>query len=200
MDTPYKWTIDIETDWGGRTDGIEGIIKSVPVLINLFKSMGIKPILFISTELLEDFGVNEHTLNKYMKRILRDSVVSSHGHFHIHYKSSTRLMEDKRLSESILGGWGVKDPYYRPPRFNPLGQNLCLPYSNPKNHLSLLKILWFGMKPNKDTIFYLHPFDITPTRTPAPNLFSKLWYSRPIGAMKLLKRLMKEHPGEHRLP
>ena len=190
----HRITVDVESDWGGRTEGTRGVREGLPRILTLLNTYNLKALFFISTELLEDFGNNSSPLNNHIEKLVKYHKVASHGHFHIEYKNKTRLLEDRRLSEQVLSLYGVENPVYRPPRFNPLG-NISEPYSNPKNHISLLKATWFNASPNKHAIFYLHPFDIVGGME-APSLFCKLWYSRPKKALQMLDKVLDTFAGE----
>ena len=198
MDETYKWTCDVELDQGGRTESQEGIFKGLPIILDLFKRYNIKALFFISTELLEDFTGQITPASRVLQRIMTDGhEVGSHGHFHIKYPTMQRLIEDKRLSEDILRKRGVENPQYRAPKFDKRTWNWSPPYSDPTNHVSLLKLNNLKLK-LKSQIVYLHPFDIVEAKNP-PNLFCRLWYSRPRKALQLFENLLKKYPGEHRL-
>lgn len=177
----FKWTVDVEYDWGARTNGIEGIKRGLPEIANLFYKHSISALFFISTELFKDYP----DLDQYLKAC--GHAVGSHGHFHTKYKESFRRKVDKDLSLSLLGS---PEAHFRAPKFYYETDDI---YSQKKNHVSLLKHLWLGQKIKEETIIYLHPFDIVETTEPAPNLFCKLWYSRPKEAGKLLSTLVKRY-------
>ena len=201
MDTPYTWTIDVETDFGGRADEWSGVEKGIPLILDLFKKHNVKALFFLSTELIEDFsGTLTPKPFFIMKKVMEAGhQIGSHGHFHHYYSSKQRLFEDRRLSDSILeNSLNVSNPEYRAPKFDKRTWNLSTPYSDPKNHLSLLKMMWLGLKPNKDTILYLHPFDIVGGNNP-PTLFCRMWYSRPEKALHLLNNLLVKYEGSNRL-
>lgn len=178
---PYRWTVDVEYDWGGRTNGVRGISEGLPEIIKLFDGAGIKALFFISTELLEDHPDVLKTIREKGHR------VGSHGHFHQRFKESFRRQADKDLSLAYLEDQKAR---FRAPKFYWQTEDI---YSNPKNHVSLLKHLWLGQKIKEETIMYLHPFDIVETAEPPPNLFCKLWYSQPKKASQLLSTLVNRY-------
>lgn len=80
------------------------------------------------------------------------------------------------------------DPKYRGPKF-------CLeeegnPYSTRANHCGLIRSTFGIDKHQSGNIIYMHPFDIVEPKTKAPNLFCKLWYSRPKKAKVMLENLL----------
>jgi len=185
---PYNVTVDLETDFGGRIRDTTAIKYSLPRILELFHDNNIKALFFVSTELLDEFKelVPLLKINKHE--------VGSHGHFHTKLPK-WRADEDKRLSEEKLSTYFfLSQKYrYRAPKFYNVTDD---PYSNPKNHVGLLKMLWLNQKLKRDSIFYFHPFDIMVTDTPAPNLFCKFWYSRPEEAWKLLKEICESSFSE----
>mgnify|MGYP001567602068 CR=1 FL=1 len=200
MATPFRWTVDCESDWGGRTESTDGVRHGLPIILELFRERNIKALFFFSTELLENFTELETGTVKLLKLVMSEGhAIGSHGHFHTRYPSINRYTHDRRLSTSILENLGVAEPQYRAPKFNKFTWSFCRPYSDPQNHIGLLKMMWFGAKPTKDTIFYLHPFDITGSKKDPPNLFCGLWYSKPNKALHLLKNLIQKYPGSQRL-
>mgnify|MGYP001591168460 CR=1 FL=1 len=183
---PYRITVDVEGDWGGRVSDISGIKEGIPRILWLLKRHSIKALFFISTEIVEDTW-------KEIDAIQKDGhALGSHGHFHITYDSSKRCYQDRNISDDILKRlFGVEPEFYRAPKFNKLTHNDCLPYSNLSNHVGLLKYTWFGGEVSRDSIIYLHPFDIIGGNNP-PNLFCRVWYSRPDMAYSKLKELLHE--------
>jgi peptidoglycan/xylan/chitin deacetylase (PgdA/CDA1 family) len=181
------WTVDVESDWGGRVDSLQGIKESLPIILQAFSKRNIKGIFFLSTQYL----------NYYLsmaKMIKNDGhIIGSHGHIHREWPKSEwwKARIDKEKSIEILRGYGLvgSEVYYRAPKFSyDSGSGI---YDNPKNHVSLLKSLWFGTKPSKSSIIYLHPFDITEHTTKSPNLFCSLLYSQPKRILKLFERYLE---------
>lgn len=178
---PYKWTVDVEYDFGGRTNGQRGIAEGLPRIIGIFKEHGIIALFFVSTELLEDHpSLIESLWDKGHQ-------VGSHGHFHTSFKESFRRQKDKDLSAKLIG---IESPFYRAPKFGYITDDI---YSDPKGHASLLKHMWTGQKIKPETIIYLHPFDIVETPETPPNLFCRLWYSRPKKAYKLFHEMVNKY-------
>lgn len=178
---PYRWTVDVEYDFGGRTNGTEGIERGLPRIIKNFADGHINAIFFISTEIQTDISG--------LVKELRDQghEIGSHGHFHQKFKEGFRRQADKDLSLFLLGPQAVK---FRAPKFNWETEDI---YSQKKNHVSLLKHLWLVQKIKPETIIYLHPFDIVKTDEPPPNLFCRLWYSRPDAAFNLFKEMVNKY-------
>ena len=182
----FRYTVDVESDWGGRTDEHKGIEEGLPKIIETFKKYNIQGLFFISTELSSD----------YPYRLIEDlrllgHEVGSHGHFHTRFKEGFRRQADKDLSLQYVG----KEAHYRAPKFSHITEDI---YSNPKGHVGLLKHMWLKTPIPPDPIFYLHPFDIVGGDNPH-NLFCRMWYSKPEKALLLLKKLLEKYPGETRL-
>ena len=185
MDEKFTWTVDVEADWGGRVNEYKGIEEGLPKIIQAFKRESTRVLFFISTEITKDYpGLIEGLRSLGHK-------VGSHGHFHTKFKESFRRQADKDLSLQYVG----KEAYYRAPKFSHITEDI---YSNPKGHVGLLKHMWLKTRIPPDPIFYLHPFDIVGGDNP-PNLFCRLWYSRPEKALLLLKYLLQKYPGSQRL-
>ena len=185
VEKPYRITVDVENDWGGRVPEITGIKEGIPRILWLLKRHNTKALFFISTEIVEDAWKEINIIQK------AGHALGSHGHFHVTYNSSKKCYQDRNISDDILKRlFGVEPGFYRAPKFNRLTHNDCLPYSNPSGHVGLLKHTWFGTKIDKDSIIYLHPFDIVGGNNP-PNLFCRVWYSRPDMAYKKLKELLE---------
>lgn len=189
-ETAYNWTVDVELDCGGRTNGTDGIDKGLPLIFKLFREHDIKGLFFVSTEVMEFRpGVVQDILNQGHE-------VGNHGHFHTVFKEPWRTIQSKNIADNILRSYTNQEYFhYRAPKFSYpiLGHD----YSDPSNHIGLLKYLWLGGKPNKSSIFYLHPFDIVSGH--CPTLFSKLWYSNPKGAYGTLINLVTRYRGDSRL-
>lgn len=187
----FTWTVDVETGWGGRTYDTEGIDKGLPLILKLFREHDIRGLFFVNTEVLENrLGLVSDILNGGHE-------IGNHGHFHTVFKEDWRAYQNKTIADNILKNWTQKQfLYYRAPKFSFTlsGQK----YSDPKGHIGLLKQMWFGGEIPRDPIFYLHPFDILGGKH-APNLFCKLWYSRPRKAYETLINLVTQYPGANRL-
>jgi len=170
MDKKFVWTVDVEHDWGGRTNGILGITEGLPLIIEIFRSYGVKALFFVSSELaLDNRGIIQRILDKGHE-------IGSHGHFHIKYKDPWRSEQDRQISERLLSIFTNKKLEYRAPWFSHEYEDSI--YSRKRNHVSVLKQSWFGGKIHPGPIFYIHPFDIVEGKN-APNLFCRLLYSKP---------------------
>lgn len=181
----YRWTVDVDGgDWGGRSEGCAGIEKGLYKIIRDFKNAGIFGLFFISTELLKNYPRLIEDLR------IQGQAVGSHGHFHERFETKARRQENKDLSETYFK---YKVPF-RAPKFSLETEDR---YSQKKGHVSLLKHMWLKTKINEDTIIYLHPFDIVETKQPAPNLFCKLWYSRPRKAYDTFTNLLNRYPDSY---
>lgn len=186
----YTWTVDVEHDFGGRTSGDRGIKEGLPIILKEFRDRDIKALFFISTELIRDYKTE-------LRKITQEGhELGSHGHFHINYHNLYRTQLDLEISRTLLPViGGSTNCQYRAPKFN-----FTLPqhrYSRPDGHVGLLKHVWTG-KMIKNPIFYLHPFDIVKGEKP-PNLFCRIWYSRPKRAYETFINLLNNYPGSHRL-
>ncbi len=184
MDKTLQWTVDVEYDYGGRTGGDKGILHGLPLILDLFMDNKIKALFFISTELMGGY-------KRKIRKILNEGhKIGSHGHFHTVYKEGFRKEADRQLSLQLLAEYqSIPEELirYRAPKFNfKVSGEL---FSDRKGHTGLLRHMWLH-EPIRD-IIYLHPFDIVETNEPAPNLFCKLWYSKPIEAYKLLRRILE---------
>jgi hypothetical protein len=173
-----EYTVDFESNWGGRTNETSGIRNGIPIILALFKRANIKGLFFISTEIL----TMERKIVEEIKK--EGHEIGSHGHFHIPL-SEWRAEQDRKISENFLLQYtGSKNIHYRAPKFHHLRNSGI--YASNKNHFGLLKYMWFGGETKP--ILYLHPFDIVGGNNP-PNLFCRLWYSQPRRALKTLENL-----------
>jgi Polysaccharide deacetylase len=172
------WTVDVEYDWGGRTNGTQGIDQGLTGITEAFKDYSVKGIFFISGELSTSYP----ELAKKLR--LLGHKVGSHGYFHTKFKEGFRRQEDKNLSQVLF-----KTRLYRAPKFYWDREDSI--YSSPRNHTGLLKRMWLS-EPIRE-IIYLHPFDIVETKESAPNLFCKLWYSQPKRAYKTFLNLLERY-------
>lgn len=175
------WTIDVEYDWGGRTNGTIGIEQGIPLILKEFSRRKITGTFFISTELLRDFRRTIRDIKE------RGHIIGSHGHFHIKYREAWRAEEDRLLSNSLLLPYTSGNTPYRAPKFF---HHTDDKFSTPRNHTGLLKHVWLGDKIRD--IIYLHPFDIV-EHGKAPTLFTHFWYSRPQSALRLFKKLCLQY-------
>ena len=188
---PYKWTVDVETDWGGRTSGTLGLTHGLPIILDTFKRHSVKALFFISSELVKTHAT-------IIRRIVHAGhEIGSHGHFHIDYKNEDRAIQDMEMSMAFLSQFQPGLMHYRAPKFS-YQPRFAERYAHPFGHLSLLKIVNLRMKPDENTILYLHPYDIVEGNNP-PNMFCKLWYGRPRKVCDKFKQLVRSWPGERRL-
>lgn len=179
------FTVDCETDFGGRTEGITGIQKGLPLILRAFRDRGIKALFFISSELLT-------RCKKDLNNITYEGhEIGSHGHFHMVYKEKWRREADEKLSRFLLSTqFNVPiDMPFRAPKFNFTTDD---PYSKPDNHVGLLKYFWLSPYIPENPIFYIHPFDIVGGNNP-PNLFCKFWYSKPRSAYATFIDLLERY-------
>ncbi len=184
----YRWTVDIEYDWGGRTNGIQGIERGLPKIVEAFREHSIKALFFISTEIAE----TDYSFIKNLRNLGHE--IGSHGHFHTKFKEEFRRQADKDLSVSLLANYESlpkESIRYRAPKFYHEVRGEI--YSYKKSHVSLLKNMWLKEKIKEETIIYLHPFDIIETPEKAPNLFCKLWYSQPKKAYETFIDLLNHY-------
>lgn len=187
----FQYTVDCEHDFGGRTDGVEGLDRGIPLILKLFREHDIKGLFFVSTEVLEK-----------RRSLVCDIVkegheIGNHGYFHTCFKEPWRQHLNMRLSKVLLQMNCDQDYFHvRAPKFSTVFEGHV--YSDPRGHVGLLKHMWFGGDIKGDEIFYLHPFDIVGGNH-APNLFSAIWYSNPKRAYETLIRLVTNYPGRQRL-
>lgn len=176
----FTWTVDVESDFGGRTDGTNGVEVGLPIIIEVFKQHSVRGLFFISTELTSYYPSLIESIRK------EGHEVGSHGHFHIKFEDKWRSEEDRRVSLQYVG----EEARYRAPWFNYKTEDF---YSQKEGHVSVLKRAWFGgMLPN-DPIFYIHPFDIVGGKG-APNLYTRILYSRPQHVLDTFRRLVRLYP------
>lgn len=185
----FRFTVDVEKDWGGRSQAEVGIEYGIPKILDAFRAYKVKGLFFISTETL-----------KTSKRMVRTIVeyghdIGSHGHFHMKFKEPWRAEQDLEISKSLLEIYRhsrQKGPLpYRAPKFYYLVQGER--YSDPAGHVSLLKYMWLKTPIKDDSIIYLHPFDIVETAEPAPDLFCMAWYSKPDTAYDTFISMLKKY-------
>jgi len=177
-----RWTVDVEKDWGGRTQGTLGLKYGLPKILSLFNDFGVKGLFFVSTELLRDHRKDIEAIKK------EGHEIGSHGHFHVVYGQPTRAQQDYEISKAMIESLtGNKYPRFRAPKFSFDNGDV---YANRKNHTGLLRYMW-GLDKLRE-IIYLHPFDIVDAHQDAPNLFCRAWYSRPRMAYKTLCDLLSK--------
>lgn len=191
MAKTFTWTVDVEGDFGGRTYGTDGLDKGIPIIFKLLKERNIKGLFFVSTEVLDKrLSLVQDILNEGHE-------IGNHGHFHVPFKEPWRQVQNSNIGNTILRNWSNREYFeFRAPKFSYQihGQR----YSYPDGHMGLLKSMWFNKKPKGDEIFYLHPFDIVGGTNP-PNLFCRLWYSKPRRALEALIRWLDRYPGDCKL-
>lgn len=190
MEPDYTWTVDVEHDWGGRTNGIQCLTDGLPRILEVFRANNVKALFFVSSEIaLANRGRIQDILDKGHE-------IGSHGHFHIRYKDDWRAQNDKEISERLLSLFSQKKLKYRAPRFYYQSEDSVYSYRN--NHVSLLKHTWFGGRIPQNPIFYIHPFDIV-NGSGSPNIFTSILYSKPELVYETFTRLVEEFPGRRRL-
>lgn len=182
----YRWTVDFESNWGGRGGGCTGIAQGIPRILKVFDKYNIKALFFISTEMAQFHKQLIETI------MAKGHSIGSHGHFHINYGSRWRAAMDKDISEIVLKElFGVENSEYRAPWFSYYTDSV---YSRKDNHVSVLKMSWIKTPLPDNPIFYIHPFDIVGGRK-APNLLCKLLYSRPNAVYNTFTELVRLYPS-----
>lgn len=109
-------TIDYEFDWGGRTQSVYGIEKTIDKVLEIFEQNNAKSTFFISTETVEK---TKHIIKKIH---LAGHEVASHGHNHLFYydklskdeieheiSTSKKVLEDL-VSDNVDG---FRTPYFK---------------------------------------------------------------------------------------
>jgi len=190
VDKTYTWTVDVESDWGGRTNGALGIKEGLPAILEIFRAHNIKALFFVSSESALD---NRGSINRIVEQ---GHEIGSHGHFHIRYKEAFRAAQDREISERLLSIFSDKALKYRAPWFYYQAEDSIYSYRN--NHVSVLRHAWFGGKIPAKPIFYIHPFDIVKGQN-APNLFTRILYAKPKIVLDTFTELVRAHPGHSRL-
>jgi len=107
-------TVDVESDWGGRTNECYGIEYGLPSILQLLESSGIKATFFISGIIVSRY--------KEMIRKISESghEVASHGFTHANYGllNKERLAEEINKSKQLLENeTGVEILGFRTPQF-----------------------------------------------------------------------------------
>lgn len=175
-------TVDVEADFGGRTDTLQGIEEGVPWLLGELSARGIQATFFLSTRYLEAY--------LHVARDIKDAghVIGSHGHQHKRWRSWLPWRLDYMKARDILKEQlGVKSPPYRAPKFSFTHPEHR--YSDPKGHTSILQHMWLGKRFQE--ILYCHPFDFVEPKTNAPNWLCEVLYSRPQKARDVLLDTLK---------
>jgi peptidoglycan/xylan/chitin deacetylase (PgdA/CDA1 family) len=183
-----RWTVDVESDWGGRDNSIRGIEFGVPYILDLFEKYGIIGTFFLSTKKLEFY------LPLAKEILYRGHTIGSHGHEHKNWgnESYHEWYRDYCTSAELLYkylGVNVNFSLYRAPWFS---RNNLQTFDRKRNHVSVLKDSWFGGRIPENPIFYIHPFDIYRSPDPAPNLFCKILYSRPEAVRETFHELVQK--------
>lgn len=195
----YRWTVDVEFDWGGRRGDYSALIEGLPTILSEFKKRSIKAIFFISIELLEKDPYYSALDDSDIRNILNQGhEIGSHGYHHKKMNSYDREVDMAVSLSYLYDHYNIKpkECHYRGPKFSgPQGSV----YANPKNHVSLLKHMWLRQKIKTNTIIYLHPFDVYKWNEldRPPNLFCKLWYSRPKRAYDTFINLLNRYPHSY---
>ena len=180
------WTVDVESDFGGRENSIKGIEYGIPRILEEFKRHDIKAIFFLSTKKLI------HYLPIARRILAEGHTIGSHGHEHVNWKKRAGCQEDFEKSRRLLKEYldvDVDLSLYRAPWFS---HTNWMPYDRPVNHVSVLKHAWFGGSIPTYPIFYIHPFDIIDAPKIAPNLFCKILYSNPRRVRETFHELVQE--------
>ena len=187
----YTWTVDTELDWGGRSISYDGLDRGLPLIYKTFKKHNVRALFFVSTEILQD-----------RPSIARDIVahgheLGCHGHFHFTFQEPWRQHQNMSISKTILENYCEQSRFeYRAPKFSYTFYGHG--YSDPDKHISILRYMWYRQKVKKDTVFYLHPFDIVGGPNP-PTLFCRWWYAKPRKAYETFNHLVSRYPGDIRL-
>lgn len=188
----HRYTVDVEFDQGGRTDGEIGLgEEGLGRIFKLFKRRGIIGLFFVSTEVVDRWG-------RVVRAILENGhQVGSHGHRHLQWPKNRAgqlaAQDDMERSFKVLQQWTKRALPYRAPKFSHITE--CI-YSDPKNHVSLLKHLWLKEKITRNTIIYMHPFDFVKSKK-HPNLFCQFWYSKPEKVYDTLNRITLTLPDSY---
>lgn len=185
MDKKILATVDTEFDFGGRTNGTDGLDKGIPIILKTFEEFNVKGLFFINTEIMDSRpGVIQDIINAGHE-------IGCHGHFHTCFKEPWRQVQNMKICQELLSGYTHQDHFYwRAPKFCQSFYNQ--EYSYVDNHVGLLKSMWFKKEYKSNNILYFHPFDIVTTGEPPPNLFCKLWYSKPKRAYELLRKTIQD--------
>lgn len=179
----FRVTVDVETDFGGRINTIQGLEEGLPIILETLRAYKIRGLFFVSTELLKHYAGFIRNIKDHGHEI------GSHGHFHWVFKSHERQSQNLDISRQLLTAYGIKvgQMEYRMPKFSYPNAGT---YATRNNHYGLLRSMWGFDRYHPNWIMYLHPFDLVKPKTKAPNLFSKLWYSRPEDAKQLFTKLI----------
>jgi len=187
----YTHTVDVEGDWGGREDLYAGLDIGLPLIYKTFKRNNVKGLFFISTEILKERPSIAHDIQ------VEGHEIACHGHFHFTFKEPWRQNQNMQISRTILENYSEQSRFeYRAPKFSYTYYGHQ--YSDPANHVSVLKHMWYKQRITKNSVFYIHPFDVVGGKN-APTLFCKWWYSKPKKAYETFNRLVHRYPGDMRL-
>lgn len=184
----HRITVDVESDWGGRSRVCLAIQDKMPWFLSELKSRRLKALFFLSTEHLESWLQEAKAIQA------EGHLIGSHGHVHKSWRGRPwyEWRVDYLTSMEVLKkhlGLDRKTVPYRAPKFSYVKENE--PYSNPKQHVTLLKTLWFPWKKLENRILVVHPFDLQEIHMErAPNLLLKAWYSRGSQAKSLLLKYL----------
>jgi len=178
-------TCDVETDFGGRTNGTDGLDKGIPLILKTLEEFKKKCLFFINTEIMDSRpGVIQDIINAGHE-------IGCHGHFHTCFKESWRAYQNMMICQEFLKGYSNQSRFeWRAPKFHQsfYGHE----YSFRDNHVGLLKSIWLKTPYKSNSILYFHPFDIVETSSRPPNLFCKLWYSKPKKAYETFRRILSQ--------
>lgn len=112
---PVALTVDVEADWGGRSQSVYAIEKSLDRMLGIFEETGAKVTFFIST------SIANQTRSQILQILHAGHEIASHGHRHvINYDTLEKdeLCEELRQSKSILEDIiGVEVLGFRAPQF-----------------------------------------------------------------------------------
>lgn len=113
-------TVDYEFDWGGRTQSVYGIEKTIDKVLEIFEQNNAKSTIFISTETVEK-------TKKIIKKIhLAGHEIASHGHNHnLKYdvlnknELNFEIATSKKILEDLTGEQiiGFRTPQFRKNQF-----------------------------------------------------------------------------------
>ncbi len=113
-------TVDYEFDWGGRTQSIYGIEKTIDKVLEIFEQNSAKSTFFISTETVEK---TKDIIKKIHKA---GHEIASHGHNHnLKYDELSKdelnfeIGTSKNILEDLIGEqiFGFRTPQFRKNKF-----------------------------------------------------------------------------------
>ena len=175
-------TVDVESDFGGRSNSTQGIEEAIPFILECLEHHGLKATFFLSTEYLDSWVEVAKTIQS------AGHTLGSHGHEHRRFRKWLPWRLDYLKSMQILEKQlGLKRPIpYRAPWFS--YQHPEHRYSDRRGHTSLLRHVWFK-EPMKE-ILYCHPFDFVKPLTKAPSLFTEVLYSSSEDCRKVFENVL----------